>query len=450
MGRHDLRRQGASVIAGLLYCLITSIVVALGVALGVGYIPDTCARAHNFDYGGDYYANWDGGWYKDIARHGYSYKEGAPSSVAFFPAFPLCGRLLSRVSGLREEMALLVVANVFLAASFALFGLYLRERSPDAPENFHGYALVMMGILPTTFFFRMAYSESTFLVCEILSLYAIVRRWPLIVVTILIGLGTAARPVGIALVPALLLYIWDRSQTRWGFLLKSFLLVPLSCWGLAAYMGYQWLEFGDALAFAKTQANWAARKTPSAWTKLIALATLEPIWTLYNPAATGYWANDTAALDFPFSLRAADPIFFVGALELTIGGYVERRVSKYEALSGIFLMLIPYVTQGSEQHLVSMGRFSTVVLPVYIVLARIAVRLPAPVVAAMAALSGILLVPRPLFLSEGTKLSNRPDQQGPPEFRIDYDPQGRQHQCDEHPRDVDHRGGEEVDQRGRH
>ena len=337
MGRHDLRSQGASIIAGLLYFWITSSVVALGVALGVGYIPETRARAHKFDYAGDYYANWDGQWYKDIARHGYFYKEGDFSSVAFFPAFPLCGRLLSRVSGLREEMALLVVANVLLAASFALFALYLRERFPDAPKDFHGYALVMMGILPTTFFFRMAYSESTFLVCEILSLYAMVRRWPLIVVSILVGLGTAARPVGIALVPALLLHIWDRSPTRLGFLLRSLLLVPLSCWGLAAYMGYQWWEFGDALAFAKTQANWVVRKPPSAWAKFVALATLEPLLTLYDPTAPGYWGNDTGALDFPFSLRAADPFFFVGALQLTIAGYLMRLGFEIRGAHGRFL-----------------------------------------------------------------------------------------------------------------
>ncbi len=252
-------------------------------------------------------------------------------------------------------MALLVVANVLLAASFALFALYLRERFPDAPKDFHGYALVMMGILPTTFFFRMAYSESTFLVCEILSLYAMVRRWPLIVVSILIGLGTAARPVGIALVRPSFCTSGIGPRPGWGFLLKSLLLVPLSCWGLAAYMGYQWLEFGDALAFAKTQANWAARKPPSAWAKLSPW----PHWNPSGPCTTrprpGYWGNDTAALDFPFSLRAADPFFFVGALELTIARLRRWRwVSEIRGALGCFLdahpVRHPRLRATSDQH----------------------------------------------------------------------------------------------------
>lgn len=51
--------------------------------------------------------------------------------MAFFPAFPIAGRLLARASGLREELALLVVANAFLAASFALFSVYLP--APEGP-----------------------------------------------------------------------------------------------------------------------------------------------------------------------------------------------------------------------------------------------------------------------------------------------------------------------------
>ena len=382
---------GDSIVLGILFYWVTSLIVAMGVALGVGYLPEVPTGAHKFDFDGDFYANWDGQWYKDIARHGYFYKENDYSSVAFFPAFPLVGRLVARVTGLREEAALLVVANVFLAAAFALFSVYLRERFPDAPNEFRGYALLAMGILPTTFFFRMAYSESTFLICQILALLGIARRWPLAVVAALIGLGTATRPVGVALIPALLLYTKDRSETRGGFVLKSALLVPLACWGLAAFMAYQAAAFGDPIAFARTQANWAARTAPSLGAKVVALATLEPFWTLYTPSAPGYWGKHTGPLDFPFSLRAVDPFFFLGALGLIVLGFAKKWLSKYEAVTGACLLLIPYWTHGYEQHLTSMGRFAAVVVPVYPVLGRIAAAIPAPLVAALAAMSGFLL-----------------------------------------------------------
>src|SRR5207253_7773676 len=35
------------------------------------------------------WSRWDTGWYLEIAKSGYSYRPGYPSSVAFFPLYPL-------------------------------------------------------------------------------------------------------------------------------------------------------------------------------------------------------------------------------------------------------------------------------------------------------------------------------------------------------------------------
>ena len=285
----------------------------------------------------------------------------------------------------------MIVANVLLAAAFAMFSIYLRVRYPDAPTEFYGYTLVAMGILPTTFFFRMAYSESTFLICQILSLYAMARRWPLVVIALLIGIGTAARPVGVALIPALLLHIRDRSETSGEFALKSALLVPLGCWGLAAYMVYQAVQFGDPLAFAQTQVHWSLRTPPSLWHKVAALATLEPVRALYTPSDRGYWGRHTGLVELPFSLRAVDPLFFLGALGLIALGAVKKWLSSYEWVTAACLLLIPYETQGYEQYLHSMSRFASVAVAIYPVLGRLAMRLPAPFVTVIAAASGFLL-----------------------------------------------------------
>src|SRR5215218_8167016 len=38
------------------------------------------------------WAQWDSGWYHEIAANGYSYVVGQQSTVAFFPAYPLVVR----------------------------------------------------------------------------------------------------------------------------------------------------------------------------------------------------------------------------------------------------------------------------------------------------------------------------------------------------------------------
>ena len=53
----------------------------------------------------------------------------------------------------------------------------------------------------------MAYTEALFLFLTILCLYGMERRWPLVVIALLIGLTTAARLVGVALIPPFILHV---------------------------------------------------------------------------------------------------------------------------------------------------------------------------------------------------------------------------------------------------
>ena len=106
-------------------------------------------------------------------------------------------------------------------------------------ERKSALALAAFALVPCSFFFRLAYSESCFLAVAILCLLAMERRWPVVVVAILVGLCTATRPVGVALA---LPFLWHlHKPTGWrSFLLNAAWLIPLSCWGLLAYMEMQW------------------------------------------------------------------------------------------------------------------------------------------------------------------------------------------------------------------
>jgi Gpi18-like mannosyltransferase len=249
---------------GLVYYYLTSAVAILGLVIGHEHLK---VAVHAPSKTGDLveaFANWDGRWYRQVTQEGYSYDGEKNSDVAFFPAFPLLGRFVEELTGLRAELALLAVAHLCLAATFVVLAGYVRCRAPDQPALV-GYTLLAFGLVPTTFFFRMAYSESLFVLCSVLALYGMRRRWPLVAICAIIGVATATRPVGVALLAPLALYLWERSETWRGFVIRLVGFGALASWGLAAYMVYQYAQFGEALAFAKTQAHCAWGRWADSW-----------------------------------------------------------------------------------------------------------------------------------------------------------------------------------------
>jgi hypothetical protein len=219
----------------------------------------------------------------------------------------------------------------------------------------------------------MAYAESLFVFLCMLALYGIKRGWRPWVIALVCGAATATRPVGVALLLPLAWYLWTerlRNRHDFGAILKSGLLCALACGGLLAYMAYQQAAFGDALAFAKTQKHWTMGDAPSG-NKLLALFTLEPIWSVYVPDSPGYWAKKVPTIEPLFNLQAANPIYF-------------------EVLLSIGLIAIPYVTRSYEMCMASQGRFVAAVFPMYIVMGELLRRIPDPWSTLVVAPSAIL------------------------------------------------------------
>jgi hypothetical protein len=378
-------------IAPVFHCYWTSILVGLGLFLGTDLLKPSPVQAHRFDREGDSYANWDGQWYKRIAREGYDYSPDAHSSVAYFPAYPLLGRCLMRATGMPAGIALLVVSNTSLLILLCLTAVYVGRRYPDPSGRLVNHVLLAMCLVPTTFFFRMAYSESLFMLIVVLVLYGIERGWPLITVAAVAGLGTAARPVGVGLIPALVLANWAQSRTVRGFVVRSAYLLPIAVWGILAYMAYLYAAFGDPLAFARTQANWRGRPPSSPSARMIALATLEPIRSLLDPSCPANLGASARGHNPLFSLRTADSIYFLGTVAALGVGTSKRWLSRYELATAAALLLIPYATIGYEQYMRSMGRYSAAVVPVYFVLGHLLHRSPPALVEACTGICGFLL-----------------------------------------------------------
>lgn len=331
------------------------------------------------------------GWdYVLLLREGYSYQPHGASNIAFFPAYPLAARTLVWLTGTSVETALLVVSNGCLIGAFLLFGVYVRSRWPDGDSKLVDFTLLALALWPPTFFFRMMHSESLMLLTALAAMYMMQRRVHPFFVALVVGLATACRPVGVALLLPFALYLWqrrDRAGDRQGlaFLRNTLLLMPLACWGIGAFMVFQYAKFGEPLAFAKTQQQWSLTPGTSHVEQWVRAASLEPIVSVYDPVSPAYWKKQDKIDNPVFSLAFANPIYFVSMAVLVLVGWAKGWLDEREVLLAAFLILVPYVTHGYRYHMMCQGRYSAMAFPAYIVLGHLALRAPRWVVVIVAA-----------------------------------------------------------------
>ena len=189
------------------------------------------------------------------------------------------------------------------------------------------------------------------------------------------------------------MHLWACATSVWQAVAKASWLTPLAVSGLALYIAFQWLSFGEPLAFVKTQQHWQRRPAFSAADKaLCAWRVWEPIWASYDKSdAFGYWMRDDEPLSPAISLRFANPIYFVLAFILLMSGELIGWLSLNETVFGLAALAIPYVTTSYEQCMQSQARYSSVAFPIYLVIGHILVRLPRPLAFGILAASGVLL-----------------------------------------------------------
>ena len=195
---------------------------------------------------------WDGQWYMSIAREGYRLGDGY-ANVAFFPLFPLLVRLLGLALGEAQLplAGVLVVNFAFLGALFYLYMLAAMDGGPGLARR----AIWYVAIMPTAFFFHVAYAESLFLLAAAGVIYHARRgQWWLAGLWGLLGAATRAQGLLLWLPLAWeLARHWRREKTLPRRHLPALLLPPL---GIGVFMAYLLLRFGDPLAFLHVQSEW--------------------------------------------------------------------------------------------------------------------------------------------------------------------------------------------------
>jgi len=341
-------------------------------------------------------SRWDGQWHLINASTGYFYNPDRMSSVAFFPAYPILVWAVERTTPFSLRFSGLIVSQFFLIASLVLLYRYIavtRSPSPKTPLV-AWYAMFALMVFPTSFWLRMTYSEPLFLFLCLLSLYGMAKKWPFWIIALIAGAATGTRLVGAALFFVLAWHIWCNSVSWKQTLLRCCWLLPLSLWGIIAYMIFLWVKFDAPLAFSQTQVHWFHRPPGSLFHRFQSVLTLEPARAIFNPLSPAYWRRfDPGITSLIFSPHAMNALIFLAAVIAGLFAVVKRWLTVHEIILSFFLLGIPYISVGYTQYMMSHGRFALTVFPLFIVLGTILSRLPAyvsiPLLAAGAWILGV-------------------------------------------------------------
>lgn len=202
---------------------------------------------------------WDCEWYASISGGGYHaeprlHDTGDAANWAFFPLFPLLGKLLAETFGIPARDALPLTSKLFLWLSILVFMIVARR--------WHGrQAVLLAGALvafnPYVVYAHAGYTESLYFCLTALAFLALwSRRW--LAVGLATALLSATRPVGLMMSLALLVaMLRDRMLSRGHAAQATALLaLALAPLGLAVFMVYLYWHTGDALAFMHIQIAW--------------------------------------------------------------------------------------------------------------------------------------------------------------------------------------------------
>ena len=103
----------AKIRSWLLPLIVTTAAFFLAGGLAKEYLPDNTEHGYRLEYNNEWYANWDGQWYKHIALKGYKFRHNSPTlhgPKAFFPVYPILARALHKVTHLKVDWCLLAVS----------------------------------------------------------------------------------------------------------------------------------------------------------------------------------------------------------------------------------------------------------------------------------------------------------------------------------------------------
>ena len=201
------------------------------------------------------FTRWDAQWYRRIAQNGYGYIYHHPDGrslkdYAFFPVYPFLERVLHSVTTLsviNSGIFVSVIASIFAAAGIYKISRYLFG------DQIALISVALWAILPMGVVQWLAYSESLFSALAVWSLYFILQK-KFLRAAILASFAGGTRPVGLAVVTAVVISLLLEFRRGWSFrLIGSLLIAPL---GLLGYMEWVNIQLGNSGGYFSVAQGW--------------------------------------------------------------------------------------------------------------------------------------------------------------------------------------------------
>ncbi len=307
---------------------------------------------------------WDTGWYLAVAVDGYRWDPIAGStqqqSIAFFPAYPLLMRAGGAVLGARaasgtrtratlertRTRTLLAGWLLALGASYAALHALFTWASAVTDRRTALQAVALLSAYPFAIYFSAAYTEALFLLCT-LGAFNSLRTGRTVTAAAWGLVDGLVRPNGF-LVTLPLMFLAARSPTpRW----RLWVAAAMPAVGMLIYSAYIWSLTGRPFAWMEAHAAWG--RTAPTWDASVT----RPLEQMSSEGMIGY------AMAAPYQLLNGAALLF----SLSLLPIVWRRLGAPSALLVIVMVGPPLVAGG----LMSMGRMTSTLFPVFVVLAQV-------------------------------------------------------------------------------
>lgn len=311
----------------------------------VGFPPDTTGRWKLYDNDFlDLPARYDAGWYLGIATEGYRYnpelRPDYPQNIAFFPAYPMAIRYLSVLFGRQGLWTGVIISLVSFFVALTYFLRLARDLLKD--EDQAVTAVTLLAAYPFAVFFSAAYTEGLFLLTLIGAVYHFHKNelWRAAMWGFVCGL---TRPNGAFLSVVLALMAMTSSRSR-----------NPGAWLAAASPGFGMLTFSAFI--------WRLTGNPFKWT-LMNVAwgrTYKSLNSLVSDRVDFIASNGL----YGYASTQTIDMFYLLAVLLCLAAVwpVYRRFGiAFAAL--ILITILPPMSAGG---LLSMGRVTSILFPVFL------------------------------------------------------------------------------------
>lgn len=309
---------------------------------------------------------WDGGWYLRILEDGYVHSDtGAQQPTAFFPFMPWLTRLAEAVVR-HQGVAIGLVTNVGAAAAVvAVYGVAAEWRDQRTAR----WAIAFMLAFPVSYFLWSFYTEAIFIAASAAAFWAHHRgmhRTAAVCAAVVVMTRVPGGLIVVLLVGLRLLETRRIDRVVVIYALAALAVVPV----LLA----QWIEAGDPLAFSSAQDAWG-RHASLPWPPI-----REEFLSIQDRGVTSVPVLNLAALGLVFIATGY--------------AFARRRIEYWPAESWIWVLLVVGLPLFTAR-LTSMSRYVLVAWPIFVVVAVVSLRLPAPARVAVwtvSALSSVMVL----------------------------------------------------------